>query len=102
MLSENASLRQDREADRRVPPVRFKYSNGAAEFAGAREPRWSPAAIHGEAGGSEGTSVLRVPFRVGWWWWWSPASTTSTVSLAPADGGSGGCGLRRRGLQRSN
>ena len=37
-----------------------------AEFAGAREPRWSPAAIHGEAERSEGTSVFRASFRVGW------------------------------------
>ena len=62
--------------------------NGAADLAGAREPRWSPAAIHGEAERSEGTSVFRAPFRVGWWWWWRSASTTSTASFAPADGGS--------------
>ena len=93
---------KEKEADGGVPPVRFKCSNGAAEFAGAREPRWSPAAIHGEAGGSEGTSVLRAPFRVDWWWWWLPVSTTSTASFAPADGGSGGRGARRRGLQRLN
>ena len=57
--------RKGREADGGVPLVKFKCSNGAAEFAGAREPRWSPAAIHGEAERSEGTSVLRAPFRVG-------------------------------------
>src|SRR4051812_7997054 len=73
-----------------------------AEVFGARGPRRSPAAIHGEAGGSEGTSVLRAPFRVGWWWWWSSASTTSTVAPAPANGGSGVDGARRRGLQALN
>ena len=64
-LPENDSTREGREADGGVPLVRFKCSNGAAEFAGAREPRWSPAAIHGEAERSDGTSVLRAPFRVG-------------------------------------
>ena len=68
ILPEGASRkrfeRESREANGGVPLVRFKCSNGAAEFAGAREPRWSPAAIHGEAERSESTSVLRVPFRV--------------------------------------
>ena len=69
---------------------------------GAREMRWSPAAIHGEAGGSDGTFVISAPFRVGGWWWWSPASTVSTAALAPADGGSGSRGSRRRELRGSN
>ena len=56
--------RKGREADGGVPLVRFKSSNGAAEFAGAREPRWSPAVIHGEAERSGSISMLRVPFRV--------------------------------------
>ena len=49
------SKKNNREADGRVPPVRFEYSKEAAALDGAREPRWSPAAIHGEAGGSGGT-----------------------------------------------
>ena len=63
---------------------------------GARELRWSPTAIHGEAGGSGGTSVFSTSFRVGGWWWWSPAA------LAPADGGSGSRGPRQRELLGSN
>src|SRR4051812_34527362 len=51
-------------------------TNGAY---GARELRRSPAAIHGEAEGSEVTSMLRVLLRVGWWSSWSPACTVSTV-----------------------
>lgn len=69
---------------------------------GARELRWSPTAIHGEARGSGGTSVFSTSFRVGGWWWWSPASTVSTAALAPADGGSGSRGPRRRELRGSN
>ena len=69
---------------------------------GARELRWSPTAIHSEAGGSGGTSVFSTSFRVGGWWWWSLVSTVSTAALAPADGGSGSRGPRRRELQGSN
>ena len=54
-----------READGGVPPVRFKLRTG---LAGARRLRWSPALIHGEVGGSEGTYGFRVSFRVGGWW----------------------------------
>ena len=82
--------------------MRFKSSNGAAEFAGAREPRWSPAAIHGEAERSEGTKRFRVFFRVGGWWTWPSESTTSMVTLSPADGGSGDGGELRWVLQTSN
>ena len=90
------------EADRRAPPVGFEISNGETERDGAREVRWSPAAIHGEAGGSGGTSVFSTSFRVGGWWSWSPAGTTSTAALAPADGGSGSRGPRQRELLGSN
>ena len=69
---------------------------------GARELRWSPTAIHGEAGGSGVTFEISAPFRVCGWWWWSPKSTVSTAALAPADGGSGGRGPRRRVLRRAN
>ena len=85
-----------------VPLVRFKFSKGETKLVGAREPRWSPAAIHGEAGGSEGTSVLRAPFRVGGWWTWPSESTTSTATLSPADGGSGEGGTLRWLLHTSN
>ena len=37
------------EADRQAPPVGFESSNRETERDGAREVRWSPAAIHGEA-----------------------------------------------------
>ena len=91
------------EADRRAPPIRFEFSNeGKTERDGAREVRWSPAEIHGEAGGSGGTSVISAPFHVYGWWWWSPASNVSTEALAPADGGSGSRGSRRRELRGSN
>ena len=90
------------EADGRVPPVRFEFSNEGAGLVGAREPRWSPAEIHGEAGRSESTSVFRAPFRVCGRWWWSPASTTLAATLAPADGDSGGRGSRRRELRGQN
>src|SRR3954465_6320549 len=76
----------------------LKFKRGGSGLAGARGPRWSPAAIHGEVGRSEVTSVLRVPFRVGWWSRWLPGSTTSAVAPAPADGGSGVVGGRRREL----
>ena len=56
---------KEREADGGVPPVRFKLRTG---LAGARRLRWSPALIHGEVGGSEGTYGFRVSFRVGGWW----------------------------------
>ena len=69
---------------------------------GTRELRWSPTAIHGEAGGSGGTSVFSTSFRVGGWWWWSLASTVSMASLATADGGSGSRGPPRRELRGSN
>ena len=65
---ENVSLRKDREADRRVPPVRFEFLKEAAELDGAREPRWSPAAIHGEAGESGSTSMFGASFLIGGWW----------------------------------
>ena len=73
-------------------PSGLNFQKEAAGLDGAREPRRSPAVIHGEAGGPEGTSVFRASFRVGWWWWWSPASTVSMAALAPADGGSGEVG----------
>ena len=62
--SENVR-RKEREADWGVPPVRFKLRT---ELAGARRLRWSPALIHGDVGGSEGTYGFTVPFRVGGWW----------------------------------
>ena len=101
-LSENDSKKNSREADGRVPPIRFEYSKEAAELVGARELRRSPAAIHGEAGGSGSTSVFSAPFRVDGWWWWSPSSIVSATALAPADGSSGGRGPRRRVLRRTN
>ena len=54
-----------READRGVPPVRFKTPT---ELAGARRLRWSPALNHGEAERSEVTYGFRVFFRIGGWW----------------------------------
>src|SRR3954464_2622392 len=87
------------EPDGAVPPVGFENRSGAF---GARGPRRSPAGIHGEAKGSEVTSVLTVLFRVGWWSRWSPACTVSTVALAPADGVSDEGGARRRGLKWLN
>ena len=74
----------------RSHPSGLKVQTGESGLVGAREPRWSPAAIHGKAGRSECTSVIKAPFHVCGRWWWSPASTTSTASFAPADGGSGG------------
>ena len=70
---------------------------GGTRLVGARELLWSPAAIHGEAWGSEVTNVLTVSFRNGGWWCWSPVSSTSTAVSTPADGGSGVDGARRRG-----
>ena len=72
------------------------------ELAGARRLRWSPALIHGEVGGSEGTYGFTMSFRVGGWWAWPSASTTSTAALSPADGGSGEDETLRRELQTSN
>ena len=45
----------------------LKIRKRESGLVGAREPRWSPAAIHGEAGGSGVTSVFSAPFRVGGW-----------------------------------
>ena len=96
--SENGSFKRSERLTGGSRPSGLNFQKEAAELDGAREPRWSPAAIHGEAGGSGGTSVFSASFRVGGWWWWSPGSTTSAAMLAPADGDSGGCGPRRREL----
>ena len=80
----------------------LNFQMGKTGRDGAQEVRWSPAAIHGEAGGSDGTFVISTSFRVCGWWWWSPAGTVSTAALAPADGGYGGRGTRRRELLGSN
>ena len=77
--TENGSEENRIEADRRGPPVRFK------KLAGARRLRWTPASNHGELGETEGTKS----FRVRGWWTRPTGSTTSTVTLCPADGGSG-------------
>ena len=69
---------------------------------GAREMRWSPAAIHGEVGGSDGTFVISTSFHVCGRWERSSASNMWTAALAPADGGSNGRGSRRRELRGQN
>src|SRR3954463_3577076 len=91
--SENDS-KKERNLTGRSHPSGLK-TNGAF---GAREPRRSPATIHGEAEGSEVTSVLKALLRVGWWSSWSPACTVSTMALAPADGGSDEDGAHWREL----
>ena len=49
-VQDNVSFKRNGcEVDRRAPPVGFEISNGETERDGAREVRWSPAAIHGEA-----------------------------------------------------
>ena len=47
-------------------PSGFKIQTGKTELIGAQELRRSLAATHGEAGGSDGTSMFRASFRVGW------------------------------------
>ena len=101
--SENISFKRKERLTRESHPSGLKFqTGGGTDRVSARELRWSPAAIHSELGGSEGTYMLSVFFRVAGWWWWSSASTTSTAVLAPADGSSGGVGSRRGGLRRSN
>ena len=49
-VQDNVSFKRNGcEPDRRAPPVGFEISNGETERDGAREVRWSPAAMHGEA-----------------------------------------------------
>ena len=87
--TENGSRWNKTEADTRGPHVRFE------KLAGARRLRWTPASNHGESGGSEGTKSFSLFFRVGGWWTRPTGSTTSTVTLSPADGGSGDGGELR-------
>ena len=87
---------------KRFEEKRERLTGGPTLLAGARGLRWSPAVIHGEVGGSEGTYGFTVSFRVGGWWTWSSASTTSTVASTPADGGLGEDDTLRRELQPSN
>ena len=101
-LSENGSKKRTERLTGGSHPSGLNIQTRETGLVGARELRWSPTAIHGEAGGSGGTSMFSASFRIGGWWWWSPASTTSTVALALADGGSGVDGARRGGLQGSN
>ena len=54
--------------DKGSHPSGLNFQRGKTGLDGARELRWSPAAIHGEAGGSGGTRVISVSFRVGGWW----------------------------------
>ena len=63
--SENGSNKRERERLTGGPTRQVQIST---ELAGARRLRWSPALIHGEVGGSEGTYGFRVSFRVGGWW----------------------------------
>ena len=76
----------------------LKFQTEKTERDGARGVRWSPAAIHGEAGGSEGTSVFphRLVVVV------VASEYHVEASFAPADGDSGGRGTRRRELRRTN
>ena len=88
MLSENGLKKRTERLTGGSHPSGLNIQTRETGLVGARELRWSPTAIHGEAGGSGGTSVFSTSSRVGGWWWWSPASTMSTAALAPADGGS--------------
>ena len=40
----------------------LNFQTGKTGRDGAREVWWSPAAIHGEAGGSDGTFMISAPF----------------------------------------
>ena len=62
-LSPKKRFEYEREADEGVPLVRFKSLREKTERAGARSLRWSPATIHNELGGAEGTYELRVLWR---------------------------------------
>ena len=102
MLSENGSKKRTERLTGGSHPSGLDIQTRETGLVGARELRWSPTAIHGEARGMGGTSVFSTSFRVGGWWWWSPASTVSMAALAPADGGSGSRGPRQRELLGSN
>ena len=67
-FSDNASFRKDRKADSGSHLSCLNFQMGGTRLVGARELLWSPAAIHGEAWGSEVTNVLTVSFRNGGWW----------------------------------
>ena len=71
------------------------HMSGLKRLAGARRRRWTPASNHGELGETEGTKSFSVSFRVGGWWNRPSESTTSTSTISPADGGSGGGGELR-------
>ena len=93
ILPEGVNRKRFGEIEQRL--TRGARMSGLKRLAGARRRRWTPASNHGELGETEGTKSFSVFFRVGGWWTRPTGSTTSTATLSPADGGSGGGGELR-------